>query len=735
MVVEPVSSGRAKPRTIALERRVRNRTMAVWAFAVLLGTVAIPILSHRLGEEALRARAGSLAASVAVALGGGDPGPTSRAPLRSALADPDVLLVEVLDGQGRRLAAESPRSAPGNGTPQAPAGDAVVVEEPVRSGGDAASVRMYVSTENLAAETRRRWYASVGGAVVLLPLGFLLAGLVTAGAFAPMARTDAADDVVLDGRVGEVLDRLRDRSREADQRVRWLEKILDRVLDHPPLAMAIFDDERRCLKSGASPLPWLGRASVLPGTRLADAWRASGVEDVGWAEEAFRRCLRQGRAVEHEESIPVTEGSERRIWTLWLPVSEEGRQAVVLMARDETEAVRDRATRTELEHRLSRAERLETVGRLAGSVAHDFNNILTVIRGFCDLLQMELPEDAPEIGDLGEIRVASERGRALTGRLLGFARSEPAENPEGLDMVRAVERARGMIARILGESVTLEVDAEAGLGLVPIDPVRLEQILLNLASNAGDAMPDGGSFTIRLRTAEGGTAPPSGPPRLLERAVVLSVADTGEGMDQKTASQIFEAFFTTKTEGRGTGLGLATVQEIISEVGGFVEVDSAPGVGTTFHMHLPTVESAPSSSKEAVARGLPGAPTGHGEPVLVVDDDPQLLRLMARVLKERGYEVEARSAPEPALEAARNSEVRLLVTDVAMPKLSGPELAAEVRALHPDVRVLFVSGHGDKGVQERGLDRAVDAFLPKPFSPEALAWQVRKLLDEADALD
>lgn len=389
-------------------------------------------------------------------------------------------------------------------------------------------------------------------------------------------------------------------------------------------------------------------------------------------------------------------------------------------------AVVDITDRTRLEAQLRHAQKMEAVGRLASGVAHDFNNLLTVISGYATMALEQLPEGHLR-SQLTEVQRASDRAAELTRQLLAFSRKQHLQT-RVIDLNALIGGVAKMLGRLIGADVELRFALAPSLDRVKVDPGQVEQVLVNLAVNARDAMPGGGRLSFATRNVE--RAPGAGETRSgtqAHRYVVLTVSDTGHGMDEATRTRIFEPFFTTKESGKGTGLGLAVVDSVVRQNGGHIEVHSEVGRGTTFSVYLPAVrEDIESPESRAVPR--PNA-KGH-ETVLLVDDNDGVLALASHVLRSAGYTVlEARDGVE-ALQvcSAHRAPIHLLLTDVVMPRLSGQQLAEKLLATFPNLRVLYVSGHGED-VLRRGSPGGRTAFLQKPFTADALARDVRGLLD------
>ncbi len=397
---------------------------------------------------------------------------------------------------------------------------------------------------------------------------------------------------------------------------------------------------------------------------------------------------------------------------------------------DVTERRRDDEERAKLQAQLAQAQKIEAIGRLAGGVAHDFNNMLVVILANAELAQKQLESTSPLASHLEQIHRAAVHSAELTRQLLAFARKQTI-SPQVLDLNQTVEDTLRMLRRLLGEDIELSWRPGAGVGAVRMDPAQVEQILTNLCVNARDAISGAGAAgritieTGRRRLAEDdrraiGTVGPGD-------YAVLRVGDTGCGMDPASLEQLFEPFFTTKVLGRGTGLGLSTVHGIVTQNGGQIEVRSQRGCGTTFEILLPC-HTLPAESEDAV--GEPATGERGSERVLVVEDEPSVLRVTSILLDSLGYRVVAAAGPVEALRLARehSDELDLLMTDLVMPEMNGRELARQVQGLHPRIRCLFVSGYTADVIAHRGiLERGVH-FLAKPFTRAELAAKVREVL-------
>jgi signal transduction histidine kinase/CheY-like chemotaxis protein len=379
------------------------------------------------------------------------------------------------------------------------------------------------------------------------------------------------------------------------------------------------------------------------------------------------------------------------------------------------------------EERRRQSQKMETVGRLTGGVAHDFANLLTLISGYSDILLNRIGEKDPLRPELDEIRKAANRGARLTSQLLGFSRGQSVQ-PRVIDLNALITDLQRMLRPIIGEYVELHTSLALNLGKILADPGQIEQVIMNLVLNARDAMPAGGRITIGTSNTEIGDEEAQARSIAAGAYVRLWVSDTGHGIDFQMQSRLFEPFFTTKEQGKGTGLGLSTVQSIIKQSGGGVWVSSAPGQGAVFTICLPRVQQLAERGESV---GAPRPVPAGSETVLLVEDEDSVRRLLTHVLLKRGYQVLEASGGEEALRIFRSraDEIHLVLTDMVMPKMSGRELAGRLREMRPDTRVIYMSGYTDDVLVRTGALSPGMSFLQKPLRPEVLAAKVREALD------
>jgi PAS domain S-box-containing protein len=404
------------------------------------------------------------------------------------------------------------------------------------------------------------------------------------------------------------------------------------------------------------------------------------------------------------------------------PIAFQGRPAVLVLANDVTQ-------KKKLEAQLLQAQKMEAIGQLAGGVAHDFNNLLGVITGYTDLLLKDLGAQHPGARRAEQISKAAERAAGLTRQLLAFSRKQVLQ-PKVLDLNAVITHIETMLRRLIDEDIQLVTVLNEALGRVKADPGQIEQVIVNLAVNARDAMPKGGKLIIETANIDldgkyTGTRTEVKPGPY----AMLAVSDTGHGMDAETMSRIFEPFFTTKEEGKGTGLGLSTVFGIVKQSGGHVGVYSEVGRGTTFRVYLPRADD--NGEVAAGVAALPEPRRARAETILLVEDADALRMMIQEMLETAGFQVLAGGSPEEALAVVEghSGPIHLLLTDVVMPRMSGPQVAERVKAAWPGVKVLYMSGYTDQAVVHHGVLEGGSHFLQKPFTSDALLRRVIEVLD------
>ena len=436
--------------------------------------------------------------------------------------------------------------------------------------------------------------------------------------------------------------------------------------------------------------------------------------------------VRRGERVEHFEARRLhKDGSIVELSSAISPIRDAAGAVVGLstVGRDMTERNRAAAERRALEHQLHQAERLQSLGQLAGGIAHDFNNLLAAIMNYAGFVA-EQTADRPAVrADVEQIRAAAERAARLTRQLLVFSRRQETK-PQALDLNAIVADVRNLLARSIGAHIELTVSFAPDLPPIRADQGQIEQVLLNLAVNARDAMPAGGTLAIATSPADldhdyAAAHPGAAPGRYAE----LTVADTGTGMSDDVAAHIFDPFFTTKPPDRGTGLGLSTVYGIVTQAGGSISLDTAEGAGTTFRLRFPaTAAPAPATAADAAAWAA-----GHGETILVVDDDPSVLDVTARLLRKNGYTTLEAATYEQALSLSASHNLQLLLTDSVMPRMSGPALAERITENNIGLPVVYMSGAGEPPTPDPAA-RPSAGRIQKPFDCNTLLEAVHAAL-------
>jgi two-component system, cell cycle sensor histidine kinase and response regulator CckA len=457
----------------------------------------------------------------------------------------------------------------------------------------------------------------------------------------------------------------------------------------------------------------------------------------GFTPEEFRGKTLADLAAAPDTDVPALPNSEADGVVTWRHRDRNGRVIDVEAATHDIQYGGRRAVlavllditgRRHLEEQLRQAQKMEAVGMLAGGVAHDFNNLLTIITGYSQLILNNIDEDDVNRHSVEQIMKAGERAAALTKQLLAFSRRQVLQ-PKVLDLNKVVGGLGTMLRRLIGEDIELSLVLPGDLGRVSADPGQIEQVIMNLAVNARDAMPKGGVLTIETANVEldrhyAGRHIAVKPGRY----ILLAVSDTGAGMDAATQARLFEPFFTTKASGKGTGLGLSTVFGIVKQSGGSVEVYSEPGRGTSVKVYLPRIDQAATIDDAASAREA----TRGTETILLVEDDEMVRTLVRETLHRAGYKI--LDAPGP-LEAKKMSEqfkppIQLMITDVVMPKISGRDLAEQLSKRRPEMKVLYMSGYTDNAVLNSGILEKEVSFIQKPFTPAALMEKVRDVLED-----
>jgi len=495
------------------------------------------------------------------------------------------------------------------------------------------------------------------------------------------------------------------------------------------------------------PLRWIPIPQLLSRLGVGSTFEAGPVADAireeigalaaeGKLAEAFAQWgFMSGRDIASVESLLDAKRREARLFTVAVVFA-----LMMLLACWQTwrlmrERTRTRQTEDALrvsQERYIQAQKMESIGRLAGGVAHDFNNLLTVINGYSDLLYSRMAEKDPLRSHADEIRKAGARATELTSQLLAFGRKQVGR-PRPLNLNSVIGDSEKMLQRLVGEDIRLVTKLAPSLGMVMADPGHVHQILMNLTVNARDAMPDGGALVIETSNVAADSIDARSVPTDWKPgpSVRLSVRDTGSGMDEKTRKNIFEPFFSTKGT-KGTGLGLATVYGIIQQNHGWIEVSSEPGQGTTFQLYLPCVAGDARQVPAPAATEPPAGDTRGSETVLVVEDQDEVREFVVQALANRGFRVlQAADAPQALEVSERHSgSIDLLLTDVVLPGMNGRELAELFRMLRPSIKVIYTSGYTQDIIASRGVQDGDVTYVHKPYSAEAIAVSVREAIDK-----
>ena len=494
---------------------------------------------------------------------------------------------------------------------------------------------------------------------------------------------------------------------------------LDAALSSAPVGFAFYDRELRFTRINSS-LAAINGASVEQHLGRTAREMVPAMGEV--LDPILRGVIATGEAVrdvEIEGETPASPGKKRQWLCTYYPVIADGEIAGVGAVVIETTSIK------QLEAQLRQAQKMEAIGQLAGGIAHDFNNMLAAIKSYSELVLGETSPDDQRYADVLEIRAAADRAAALTRQLLAFSRKQLLR-PEPVDLNLLVQNVSKLLGRVIGVDVECGMSLSPDLALIRADPSQLEQVLMNLAVNARDAMPSGGKLTIGTENVDVPDERAAGD-RMPGRQVHLWVSDTGTGMEPEVRDRIFEPFFTTKEPGKGTGLGLATVYGIIQQSGGSLRVDTQPGRGTTFHLYFP---ADPSTSVAQVPSEEPAADSNGSETLLVIEDDPAVLAVAARILRGHGYRVLEAATPTDAerIAARHAGPIDLILTDLMLPEMNGRELAGRLRAARPQARLLYMSGFADDHTARWGPLEAGVPFLAKPFTMDSMARKVREAL-------
>tara|TARA_R110002111_G_scaffold255157_1_gene321248 strand:- start:32332 stop:34248 length:1917 start_codon:yes stop_codon:yes gene_type:complete len=505
------------------------------------------------------------------------------------------------------------------------------------------------------------------------------------------------------------------------------EQDLQLFIENAPVAIALFDREMRYL---ATSRQWLKDYRLSSESLLGESHYEIFPEIPEHWKMAHRKA-QAGAVLHDEERFLRNDGSVQ--WLRWvIQPWYESRDiigGIVILTEDITERKQIEAENKNLLEQFAAAQKMESIGRLAGGVAHDFNNMLNVILGHVSLTLLDIDSSNPIHVHLTEIRSAAERSADLTQQLLAFA-SRQVIAPKLLDLNETIEDMIKMLRRLIGEDIEFAWLPGTSLGLVKMDPSQVDQILANLCVNASDAISGIGKITLETHNRDFDEQYCSEHPGYLPgKYIMLAVSDSGSGMDEATLASIFEPFFTTKKAGKGTGLGLATVYGIIKQNKGFIHVESEPGKGATFQLFIPRQQSG---VKSKAIRQTSQIPHGIDEVILLIDDEPMLSNVSKNILESLGYEVLAANSPREAIRIAQEFQgsIDLLLTDVVMPEMNGKDLYHSLKAVLPHLKVLFMSGYTVNIIADHGVVNDGIFFLQKPFSRNELAIKVRQIIEQ-----
>jgi PAS domain S-box-containing protein len=507
-----------------------------------------------------------------------------------------------------------------------------------------------------------------------------------------------------------------------------IEGLLNVLLENAPVGVVLYDSRKRIVRVNPALETMTGMKNADHVGKAADDLSTEEIAET--VDSILSDVLSSGSPVMNvplSGANKVEPAKERHFLCSYFPVMLPGRQKGVGGVIVETTQFR------QLEEQLLQSQKMEAVGRLAGGVAHDFNNMLTAIMSYSDLILADMPPESPLRSDMVEIVKAAEKATALTRKLLAFSRQQVLR-PALVDMNATIEGLRKMIKRLIGPAIELSVQPGEGLWTVSADPTEIERVLMNLVLNARDAMADGGKLIVETSnividqeysSAHAETSPGD--------YVMVAITDTGAGMTREVREKLFEPFFTTKEKGKGTGLGLPSVYGIVKQSGGFVWVYSELGKGTTFKIYLPRATDLAARENNAPQR----VRRIGAETILLVEDDDEVRQVASRILRRNGYRVLEAENGADALRVceSENEPVDLIVTDLVMPEMGGSELAKKIREHRPDARILFTSGYTEDAVVRQSLLHDGEAFIEKPFTPARLANKAREMLSTEDDLD
>lgn len=440
--------------------------------------------------------------------------------------------------------------------------------------------------------------------------------------------------------------------------------------------------------------------------------------------DAFDELMQGTSSIRQYNENPVLtkKGTKRMVaWHNTLLTNGEGDIIGTLSSGEDITETRH------LEEQLFQSQKMEAIGRLAGGIAHDFNNLLTAIIGYTDIIAKDAEVKDKHRSYIDEIKKSAERAATLTQQLLAFSRKQIMQ-PKVLNLNTMLKNTKNMLQRMIGEDITFRLQTKTPIGMIKVDPGKIEQVVINLAVNARDAMPNGGILEVKTKNIfldhafcemHNGANPGN--------YVLFSVHDTGKGIDNETMKHIFEPFFTTKEIGKGTGLGLATVYGIVRQSGGYIDIQSQEGAGTTVAIYLPRVDEVP----ETVEKHESKVEAGKNETILFVEDDDMVRSMVIAVLEQFGYNViEAENGSEALKLCEQEDGIHLMITDVVMPGTSGPDLVRQISTIQPEMKVLYISGYADDTILHHGVLDENTPFLQKPFTPQKLALKVQELLED-----